>query len=197
MIALYVPGRSILHRAPAELKLIALVALALAISLYPHDLLSAAITFVAVAALFAVAGVGIRVYLRQLWLTRWIVLLVAVTQLIFLTPADAVINTLRVVSIVLLAALLTLTTRSEDLLRALERALAPLSRIGVDPRRVSLTLSLTISMIPVVASIAAQVRDAQRARGVRLGFRIVVPILVIALRHADAVADALTARGVE
>lgn len=197
MIALYVPGHSVLHRAPAWLKLLALVVFALAISLYPHSLLSAALTFVAVAALFAVAGLGVRVYLRQLWLTRWIVLLVAVTQLIFLTPEDAVINTLRVVAIVLLAALLTLTTRSEELLGALESALAPLSRIGVDPRRVSLTLSLTISMIPVVASIAAQVRDAQRARGVRLGFRIVVPILVIALRHADAVADALTARGVE
>ncbi len=197
MIALYVPGRSVIHRAPAWLKLLALIVLALAISLYPHTLLSAAIAFVAVAALFAIAGLGIRTYLRQLWLARWVALLVAVTQLIFLTPADAVINTLRVVAIVLLAALLTLTTRSEDLLDALERGLRPLARIGVDPRRVSLTLSLTISMIPVVASIAAQVRDAQRARGVRLGFRIVVPILVIALRHADAVADALTARGVE
>ena len=73
----------------------------------------------------------------------------------------------------------------------------PLARLGFDPRRIGLTLSLTIAMLPVVAGIAARVRDAERARGVRLGPRIVVPVLVLALRHADDVADALTARGVD
>ncbi len=197
MIALYRPGTSIVHRAPAWLELVLLVVLALGISLYPHDLLSAAVVFVAVGLLFALARLGIREYARQLWLARWILVLVAVTQLVFLTPMDAAVNTLRILSIVLLAAVLTLTTRSEDLLAALEAGLRPLSRLGVDPRRVSLTLSLAISMIPVVASLAGQIRDAQRARGVRLGFRIVVPVLVLALRHADDVADALTARGVD
>lgn len=197
MIALYIPGRSLLHRAPAALKLVLLIVGALVISLYPHDIWSVCITFGVVVALFLVAGLGFRVLVRQLWLTRWIVVLIAVSQLVFLTPTDAFVNTVRVVSIVLLAALLTLTTRSEDLLVALERGLGPLRHLGVDPRRVSLTLSLAISMIPVVAGITARVRDAQRARGVRLGFRIVVPILVISLRHADEVADALSARGVE
>ena len=197
MISLYLHRRSLVHRAPAWSKLLALVVLALAVSLYPHTLLSAGISFASVAVLYAVSGFGPRVFLGQLWLAKWIVVLIVVTQLIFLTPEDAAINTVRVLAIVLLAALLTLTTRSEDLLSALEASLHPLRRLGVDPQRVSLTLSLTISMIPVVADIVRRVREAQQARGVRLGFRIVMPVLVIALRHADDVADALSARGVD
>ena len=197
MISLYLHRGSLVHRAPAWSKLLVLVVLALVVSLYPHTLLSAGISFAAVAVLYAVSGFGPRVFLGQLWLAKWIVVLIVVTQLIFLTPVDAAINTVRVLAIVLLAALLTLTTRSEDLLTALEASLHPFRRLGVDPQRVSLTLSLTISMIPVVADIVRRVREAQQARGVRLGFRIVMPVLVIALRHADDVADALSARGVD
>lgn len=197
MIALHVPGDSVLHRAPAGIKLLALFILALAISLYPHDLPSLSATVAVVVALHLAALLPPTTLPKQLWQAKWIVVVMVVTQLVFLTPWDALVNTVRVVSIVLLAGLLTLTTRSEDLLGALETGLRPLTRIGVDPRRVGLTLSLAIAMLPVVAGIAARVRDAERARGVRLGPRLVVPVLVLALRHADDVADALTARGVD
>ena len=197
MIALYLPGRSILHRAPAGVKLLALLALALLISLWPHTGVTIALAGLVVVALYAFALLPPVVLLRQLWLAKWIVVLMVVTQLVFLTPWDALVNTVRVVSIVLLAALLTLTTRSEELLAALETGMRPLARLGADPRRIGLTFSLAISMLPVVAGIAERVRDAQRARGVRLGFRIVVPVLVLALRHADDVADALSARGAD
>jgi biotin transport system permease protein len=197
MIALYVPGRSILHRAPAGVKLIALMLTALVISLYPHTLLSVGIVLALVLGLYVVANLGTRITFAQIWQTKWIVFLMVMSQLFFLTPLDAAINTVRVVSIVLLAGLLTLTTRSEDLLEALQRGLRPLSLLGVDPRRVGLTMSLTISMLPVVEGIAGRVREAQQARGVRLGYRAVVAMLVLALRHADEVTDALSARGVE
>ncbi|PZQ91615.1 MAG: hypothetical protein DI534_01180 [Leifsonia xyli] len=197
MISLYRPGRSILHRVPAWLKLLGLTVLSLLISLYPHTGLSLGATGLLVVALYALALLPPTVLLRQLWLAKWVVVLMVATQLLFLTPADALTNTVRVVSIVLLAGLLTLTTRSEDLLAGLEAGMHPFARFGVDPRRVGLTLSLAISMLPVVASMAQRVRDAQRARGVRLGVRAVVPLLVLALRHADEVADALSARGAD
>lgn len=197
MISLYRPGDSVLHRLPAGAKLLGLMVLAIGISLYPHDPISVAAVLVAVIATYALAGFGPAVIARQLWQTRWIVVLMVVTQLVFLTPEAAVVNTSRVVAIVMLAGLLTLTTRSEHLLDALQSGLRPLARIGVDPARVGLTLSLAISMVPVVAGLAARVREAQRARGVHLGIRAVVPLLVLSLRHADDVGDALAARGVD
>ena len=197
MISLFLPGSSLLHRAPAGAKLPALLVLSVVISLVPRTIPAVAATASVVVALYLVAAFPPSVLLRQLWLAKWVVVVMVVTQLVFLTPADALVNTVRVVSIVLLAGLLTLTTRSEDLLAALETGMRPLARLGLDPRRVGLTLSLTIALLPVVAGIVSRVRDAERARGVRLGLRIVVPVLVLALRHADDVADALTARGVD
>lgn len=196
MISLYRPGGSIIHRMPAGAKLAVMAALALAISLWPHTPLTAVAALALVIGLFALGGFGPREWLRQVWALRWIVAFMAVTQLVFLGPTPALVNTVRVASVVLLAALLTLTTRTDELLAALERLLRPLSRLGADPWRIAFTLSLTIALVPVVADFARRIRDAQRARGVRLGFRAVLPLLVMSLRHADGVADALTARGV-
>lgn len=197
MIALYRPGHSILHRCPAGVKLLMLVAVSLLVSLWPHTGASLVVVGLGVIALYALAAFGPMVLLHQLWLAKWIIVLMVVTQLIFLGPWDALVNTVRVVAIVLLAGLLTLTTRSEQLLDTVERVLHPFRRFGMDPRRIGLILSLTIAMLPVIADLAARVRDASRARGVRMGFRGIVPILVLALRHADDVADALTARGAD
>jgi biotin transport system permease protein len=202
MISLYRPGTSLVHRASAGLKIVALAVIALGVSFIPRtqNVLTASLltgTVVLVVVGYAGARFGPGVLVGQLWATRWIALVIVVTQLIFLTPWDAFVNAVRVIALVMLAALLTLTTRSEDLLDALQLALRPLHRFGVDPRRVALTLSLTITMLPVIASIGARVREAQRARRARLGIRAVVPMLVLSLQHADDVADALTARGVE
>lgn len=196
MISLYRPGRSPLHRLPAEAKLIGMAVLALVVSLWPHTPVTAVGTLLGVLALFALGGFGPREWGRQLWALRWIVVFMAGTQLLFLGPQPALVNTVRVVSVVLLAGVLTLTTRSEDMLDVVERALRPLARFGVDPWRVAFTLSLTIALVPVIADFGRRVREAQRARGVRLGVRAVVPLLVMSLRHADDVADALSARGI-
>lgn len=196
MIPLYRPGRSPLHRLPAGAKLAALAVIAVAVSLFPHTVVSAIATLAATLGLFLLAGLGVGGWLRQVWATKWIIVLVAATQAIFLGPEAAFTGTSRIVAILLLAAAVTMTTPTGDMIEALRRALTPLRRVGVDPWRAAFTLSLTIAVIPVVASLSAQVREAQRARGVRLGPRGIVTLLVLALRHADDMGDALTARGV-
>jgi biotin transport system permease protein len=103
-----------------------------------------------------------------------------------------------VVLILVLAALFTMTTRIPDLLDAAERAASPLRRVGIRPESVALLLGLSITSIPVIAGLAATVRDAQRARGIsahRVTFA--VPLLIMSLKHADDLADAVNARGIE
>lgn len=196
VIALYRPGRSPLHRTPAGAKLLGLAVIALVMSLVPGSLGASAVWAALVVLAFALGGFGLPTLARQLWAARWIVVLMVVTQLVFASPEAAVVNTTRVVAVVLLAGLLTLTTRTDDLLDALQRALSPLRRFGVDPWRVGFVLSLTIALVPVVGDFARRVREAQQARAVRLGVRGLVPLLVMSLTHADDVSDALTARGI-
>lgn len=195
MIQMYRPGTSIVHRMPAGAKLAIFAALGIGLSAYPHDAWSVGVTVSGACALFALARLPLRVLAAEVWRLRWLVLVLGAALWIFVSPLAAWVSTARVISLVLLASLLTITTRMGDLLDVLHRMLLPLRRLGVDADAVSMAISLTITMIPVVASFAHEIRDAQRARGVRLGIRGVVPLLVRTLRHADDVGDALAARG--
>lgn len=197
MIALYRPGSSPLHRAPAWAKLLALSFLVVAISLVGTWWPGIAAAAVVVTAGYLVAGLGLGELARQIVKVRWLVVVMLVSQFVF-APPSAFANTARVVVVVVLAALLTLTTRMSDLLETLQTALRPLDRLGVPTWQAGLTLALALSSIPVLASLAGQVRDAQVARTGRVRVRgFVMPLLVLGLKHADALADALRARGVD
>jgi biotin transport system permease protein len=198
MIALYRPGTSILHRLPAGPKLVALMLLAVAITVFATNAWCIAGAAAVVFACYLAAGLGALEILRQLYALRWLVAITLITQAIFLPLPVTATNTGRVVTVVLLATLVTLTTRTGDLLDAIERGLGPLRRIGVNPARIGLLMAMTITAVPVIAGFAATIRDAQRARGAKPRLRILaVPLLVMSLKHADDLADALIARGVE
>ncbi|MBT9605184.1 energy-coupling factor transporter transmembrane protein EcfT [Microbacterium sp.] len=197
MLSLYRPGRGVLHRMPAGPKMLLLAVAAVGLASLPTAGWVAGVCAGAVVLAYVVSGVGARELGRQTWALRWIVAITAIGQLVFLGPEPALANTARVVAALLIAALLPLTTRVDDMLDALERGLGPLRRIGMDAERAALLLAVTITTIPVLARLGAEVREAQRARGMRpsLGAGI-VPFVVLSLRHADQLGEALAARGV-
>lgn len=202
MLTLYRPGSGPLHRMPAGPKLLLVVVAVLGVSLLPATWAGAAVAAIVPVLAYAAAGLGdgllgMRELGRQLLAVRWVIVITVAGQLLFLGPEPAVANTARVASAIVLAALLVLTTRVADLLDALERGLRPLAVLRIDPARVALLLTVTLSTVPVLAGLARDVRDAQRARGARAGLRaFAVPFLVLAFKHADELGDALTARGV-
>ncbi|MEO7017450.1 MAG: energy-coupling factor transporter transmembrane component T [Leifsonia sp.] len=197
MLTLYRPGTGWLHRASAGPKAAGLLMIVLAVSFLPSLYWAAGVAAGVAAAGFLVAGLGWRELGRQTLAVRWVIVITLAGQLLFLTTEAAVANTSRVVAAILLASLLVLTTRVSDLLDAFERGLRPFERIGIDPARIALVLAVAVNTIPVLARIAAGVREAQRARGARVSLRgFVVPFLVVSLKHADDLGDALTARGV-
>lgn len=198
MISLYRPGHSWLHRIAAGPKLLGVMALAFAVSLAPANLWVLAAAVVVVIGCYLSAGLGVREIGLQVYRLRWLMLFILAAQIFFLPGLTVAANIVRVATVILLANLVTLTTRTEAIIDAIERALAPLSRIGVNPGRVALMLSLTITTIPVITGFAAQIREAQRARGVPVApLTFVVPLLIMALKHSDDLADALTARGID
>ncbi|WP_086522300.1 energy-coupling factor transporter transmembrane component T family protein [Clavibacter michiganensis] len=194
------PGR--LERMPAGPELIALMVVVLGVSLLPSTWWGAGTAIAVAVAAFAVAQLGdgllgMRLLAGQVRAVRWLMLFTLVSQLVLLGPEPAVANTARVTSAIAIAGLLVLTTSMTELLDGIERGLGPLRRLGVDTERISLLLTVTAGTVPVLARLAGEVREAQRARGARPGLRTsVVPFLVLSLKHADQLGDALTARGV-
>ncbi|MBS1674922.1 MAG: hypothetical protein JSS74_13280 [Actinobacteria bacterium] len=198
MISLYRPGSGLLHRAPASAKLALLALLAVGLSMVPATptaVVPVLIVVLAVNLLFVVAGLSLRVLAAAWWRLRWLILLVGAALLLFVNVPAAVVSTGRLVALLLLAELLTRTTSTSALMAVIGRILGPLRRCGVDPDAVALVLSLTLTMVPVVGGFVRAIRDAQDARGVRLGLRSALPLLVRTMRHADEVGEALAARG--
>jgi biotin transport system permease protein len=141
------------------------------------------------------AGLDLRTLWGQFRPALWLLGMLLAVQLLFGEADQGIAMVLRLAALILLAALVTLTTRTGDMVMALERALRPLARLGIDPDRISLAISLALRFIPVLGERLAQIREAQRARSLdRNLLALAVPLLVHCLRTADAVADAIEAR---
>ncbi len=197
MLTLYRPGDGPLHRMPAGPKALALLLVVLAVSFLPSTWWAAGVAAAVTVAAYLASRLGLRELGRQVVGVRWVIVITLTGQLLFLSTEAALANTSRVLAAILLAGLLVLTTRVTDLLDAFERMLSPLGRLGADPQRAALLLTVTLTTVPVLGRLASGVREAQRARGARAGIvTFVVPFLVVSLKHADELGEALTARGV-
>lgn len=192
---LYVAGRSPLHRLPAWVKLVALVAAGAGLfMLRDPRWLGAAFTVSAI--LVWSTGVSAAAVWRQVRGLLWVLLAVALFTGVFQGPIDALAVVLRVGAMVGLALAVTLATRTSDLIAVCERALTPFERIGlVDAGKVALALALTLRFVPEIWRNFQDIREAQAARG--LGAHpvaLIVPLIVLTLKRAQEVAEAIDAR---
>lgn len=198
MIGLYRPGNSPVHRTPAGMKLLLLLVLITAAAVFVRTPVQLGAAALAAAGLFALARIPWRVVLEQLRPMVWMLAIIAVFQVLTTSPARALVVCGLLLLSVALAALVTLTTRVTDMLDAVTRVLGPLRRFGVDPDRIGLLLALAIRCVPLLATIVREVAEARRARGLQWSMTaLVTPVLVRSLRTADAMGDALAARGVD
>jgi biotin transport system permease protein len=190
----YLPGHSFIHRAPPGLKLLTLAVLATLLFVYPN-LIFAAVTLAAIVVLYPLAGINARTMLAQVKPIFAILLLLFVVQLMMVNWQSALLVVVRLSALMLIASLITLTTRSSDMIEALEKRLTWLYFIGVNPAKISLALSLALRFIPVLAAIAQEVREAQKARGLNNSvIAVAIPVIVRTLKMADSIAAALEAR---
>jgi uncharacterized CHY-type Zn-finger protein/energy-coupling factor transporter transmembrane protein EcfT len=197
MISLYAAGTSFLHRAPAGVKFLVLFA-ALAVVFIQENLYVIGALAAAALVLFGITGLGFRRALRAIRPVILVVVLILVVQGIFYSLERGTVLSSRLLTAVLLAALLTYSTRTTDMLDLVYRVLSPFRRLGVNPWQASLTLSLAITSIPVVSSSVRASREAYKARGEKTSIPgIVVPVAVRLIRSSEAIGDAISARGLD
>lgn len=197
MIGLYRDGGSLLHRLPAGAKLAGLL-LAGLVSPFVRSPVVTAVVLVVVLAGYAVARMPAAVLLQMLRPLLLVMVPLGVFQTVVAGWERAFVIVGVLVALVLLANLVTLTTRTSDLIDVVVRVCGPLRRVGVEPERVGVLLQLAIRAVPLVIDLGARVREAQHARGLGASPRaFAVPLVVGALRRADAMGDALAARGLD
>ena len=184
-----------LHRVPAGFKLAGLALFSLL--LLPVDdwrILAGVLAMV----LAIYAGFGRAGFARLALLRPLIPLLVIVGGVQALSGgwhAGAVIS-LRLLAMLLLADLVSMTTTMSALMDVLAPVFNLLRPLGVNPRKMALAVALVLRFVPVLLTRWRAREEAWKARTHRrVPVRLVAVFLADILQLADRVAESLDARG--
>ncbi|MBW4096179.1 MAG: energy-coupling factor transporter transmembrane protein EcfT [Acidobacteria bacterium] len=191
----YIRGNSPLHKAPVGLKVIALLLISiLALSLTSTIVLSALL--VVTALLYIVARLPWSRLGRTLQASAPVVVVLGAFQWWLAGPVVAWHVVAIVLCTILASGLLTGTTEHSAVLDALARWISPLRRLGADPERFALTVSVMLRSLPFIVGSFQDVRDAARARGLEHNVRArTLPVLITTVAYARQTGEAMMARG--
>ena len=220
VVAQYLPGTSPLHRLDPRVKIVASVALAIAL-FTRHSYVVLGLYAAVVAVSLIVSGLPPRVVWRALRPALALIVITFLVQLFFAsgTPLAewgpfhitaqgielAVFLSVRLLLLVLIGLLLTVTTAPVPLTDGLAWLMRPLSWLKVPTEEIALMVTIALRFVPTLIVELQAITMAQRARGARFGsgsplrraralIPVLVPLFVISFKRADELATAMEAR---
>lgn len=113
--------------------------------------------------------------------------------------------TFRLILLIILAGLLTLSTSPMSLTDGIERFLKPFSRIGLPAHEIAMTISIAMRFIPILIEESERIKKSQISRGAKFEGNIlnrtksivplVIPLFISGFRKANELSLAMEARG--
>jgi energy-coupling factor transport system permease protein len=112
---------------------------------------------------------------------------------------------IRLLIIITLSTVLTLTTKPTDLTQGLEKLMHPLKKIGFDSESFALIISISLRYIPTIFDEANKIMLAQASRGADFSegklkdklkqvISLLVPMFIIAFMRSEELANAMESR---
>ena len=217
----YVYGESILHTLDPRTKLFCLLMVMTALFTGSgwQSLVLAGVYAVSVCLL---SGLHLSYIFRSLLPFKWLIIITFILNAIFVgghTLIEAplpyggitveglesgVIYSARIIILVMMASLLTLTTQPVVLVAGVEKLLRPFSKIGLKPHEIALAMVITIRFIPVFLDEAVKIQKSHIARGLRPEKGIIarlrsisillMPLFASAIKRAEDLAVAMECR---
>jgi biotin transport system permease protein len=203
VISLFISSQTWLHKVPPGIKLAVLAAVSIALLPEQEPTLFVAVTALSAAGFISLGAPGLH-RLNLLFKTAGLLsCLVGVIQFLFLianldvgaAARAALVSALRLLSLVMLADLVSVTTPISKMLRVIQTLLKPLALFGLHARKLGLSIGLMIRLAGLLrqrldsAIQAFQIRSQRPAR-----LRVMVP-LVRQMGEANRhLAEALHAR---
>ncbi len=216
----YYPADSVIHKLDPRVKLFATMIYIISLFCF-KGIAALLVATVFLIAVIRVSKVPFHFMVKGL---KTIMVLMIITALfnLFLTPGEplvtfwifkitaegiksAALMTIRLVYLILGTSIMTLTTTPNQLTDGLEKALMPLSKIGIPVHAIAMMMSIALRFIPILIEETDKVMKAQMARGadfengnliqkVKNMIPLLVPLFVSAFRRADDLAMAMEAR---
>ena len=222
-IGQYYPSNSIVHRADPRFKLVILI-LFLVMVFFCDSFFSFGFLTAFVIALILLSRVPPLKVLKGL---KMIIIVVAVTTVltlifyndpnseplaewkifhIYLSGIYASIKLAwRLLLLVIMPTLLTLTSTPTELCDGLESLLSPLKKLHFPVHELALIMSIALRLIPTLIEETDKIMNAQKARGAQFESKnpfkkikamlpVLIPLFVSSFRRADDLADAMDSR---
>ncbi len=219
-IGQYYPSNSVLHKLDPRTKIVAI--LVYMVSLFIVNNFYGLLGMVAIsAAIVIISKIPLKYFFRGLKMIIFIVLLTVALQM-FMTPGEvvwqwsflkitaegirqAIFMGTRLVLLISITSILTLTTTPIALTDGIERLLKPFQRIGVPAHELAMMMSIALRFIPTLVEETDKIMKAQAARGanfdsgniiekVKALVPLLVPLFLSAFQRADELATAMEAR---
>ncbi len=217
----YVSGESILHSLDPRTKLLSLL-IAMTGLFAGHGWQSIVLVGIYAVSACILSGLPMSYLLRSLLPFKWLIIMTFLLNIIFVgghTLIEAplpyggitieglelgLIYCSRLLILVLMASLLSLTTQPVDLVAGVEKLLSPFSKLGLKHNEIATAMVITIRFIPVLLDEAVKIRKSLISRGLRpengitarlksISF-LLLPLFASAIRHADNLAVAMDCR---
>jgi len=219
-IGRYIPSDSPIHRLDPRTKIISILIMSISIFLL-KNIWSYSLLAIFLLAVILSAQLSIKFVLRGLLPLLWIIIFTFLLHLLF-TPGSPIASfgplkiteeglclgafiALRLIFLLLVTSLLTLTTSPEKLTKGLEFLLLPLKLVGMPSHKIAMMMTLSLRFVPLLLEEVDKLIKAQKSRGsdfshrnpikrIRAIIPIVVPLLGNLFRRADEFALAMESR---
>ncbi|WP_078578493.1 energy-coupling factor transporter transmembrane component T family protein [Salipaludibacillus agaradhaerens] len=222
IIGQFVPRESVIHRLDPRSKLIAvmLFVIFLFASRHPAVLISGGLLTITA---FVLANIPLRFYMKGMRFIAIIILFTFILHLImtnegtvlwdagWMTVYTGGVSTgaligFRLLLLIVMTTLLTLSTTPVDLTDGMERLMQPLAKMKIPTHELALMMSIALRFIPTLLEETSKIAKAQMARGANFSqgslwqrlkaiVPILIPLFVQAFKRAEDLATAMEARG--
>lgn len=222
-IGQYYPAHSVVHRADPRFKLVILL-LYMVMVFFCESFFSFGFLSLFVVITILISRVPPLKVLKGLRMILIVVLITTLLMTVFYSDADSeplaewgifhiYLNGIyasvklawRLLLLVLMPTVLTLTSTPTELCDGLESLLSPLKKLHFPVHELALIMSIALRLIPTLIEETDKIMNAQKARGAQFESRnpfkkikamlpVLIPLFVSSFRRADDLADAMDSR---
>ncbi|HET7657641.1 MAG TPA: energy-coupling factor transporter transmembrane protein EcfT [Bacillales bacterium] len=222
IIGQYVPGESLIHRLDPRSKLIAAIIYIFIVFLANNFETYACLAVFTIASV-VLSRIPIHYLYRGLRPVLWVVFFSFLLQAFVTKRGDLLFHwewihlyeggviqgiyiALRILFLIVVSTLLTLTTPPIDITDGMETLLSPFKRIRMPVHEFALMISISLRFIPTLMEETEKIMKAQQARGtefssgpivdrIKAFISLLIPLFVSAFKRAEDLALAMEARG--
>ncbi|WLR50993.1 energy-coupling factor transporter transmembrane protein EcfT [Bacillus tianshenii] len=222
IIGQYVPGESVIHQMDPRSKLSAIFLFVFVVFL-ANNTLTYGILGLFTIAVVLLSKIPFSFLIRGLKPILWIILFTVFLHLFMTKEGSVLVDlgwlkiyeggveqgvfiSLRLLFLIMVTTLLTLTTTPIEITDGMESLLSPFKRIGLPAHELALMMSISLRFIPTLMQETEKIMKAQTARGVDFSggplkerlkaiVPMLVPLFISAFRRAEDLALAMEARG--